>query len=964
MTEAGEPERAINQHGAPPIAPAHVHLDAKTRHVSDEKSCFRVAEGSLDIFVALVSAAGPETPQSHLIRLEAGDLLLHLPDDSNSAFRLRVIAVGAPHATLSSVLPSEIINDAALARWIAQLAGLLGSDDHDFDLSMLRHSNEVQLSPAERWRGLPRSLSWASITRGEGRLMGCDPSYRPGAPPAPLTAGMWIEAGDHGCTISISEPPDHGELWPAIDHLTRCAANCIRTQLAAISQIEIARLAERKSLTATMGQAALGNLAALVSGSSGPQHLSAACEESGLVKVCRLVAREIQATISDAPVLSASDSDIRGVVEFARANRLRVRHTLLRERWWKGDVGPLIAWYGEGREPVGLIRSKGHYTLFEGRTERRRSLTPALASELALDAVVLYPGLPARSLKPRDLLGFALPRRKGDIARLIASAGLIGLLSLATPLITEALVNSAIPRTEFDQLTFCAIALAMTALAMACTQAVQALGVLRIEALIDLRLQTGLIDRLLRLPTAAFRLSNVGDLANRALGIDAARRVLTGHTLASLFAGLFCWFGVGLMFYYDVKLAAVALILTVLRGLFILSASTIRVYYENRYRETAGKTEGLVLQLIAGIGKLRVSAATTRALAVWAKHFAKQKGAFLSSQRVANVLGAVEAAFPVLATLVIFAFMWNSQSSLLLNLGAFLAFFAAFGQTMAYVGTFATGLSVSLLAVPLLSRISPLTRAEAEVSEGRKPPGRLSGAVELSGVTFRYMPGGAPILENIRLRIAAGEYVAIVGPSGSGKSSLFRLLLGFELPEAGAIFYDGKALNTLDVTAVRAQIGAVLQTAQLTTGSVYDNICGGVQLPLEQAWEAAQLVGLEEDIKAMPMGMHTVIAEGINTFSGGQRQRIILARAMARHPRILLLDEATSALDNKAQAVVQNTLRGLDVTRVVIAHRLTTVREADRIVVLAGGKIVQEGTYSELMEARGLFSDFARRQLA
>jgi ABC-type bacteriocin/lantibiotic exporter with double-glycine peptidase domain len=328
------------------------------------------------------------------------------------------------------------------------------------------------------------------------------------------------------------------------------------------------------------------------------------------------------------------------------------------------------------------------------------------------------------------------------------------------------------------------------------------------------------------------------------------------------------------------------------------------------------------------------------------------------------MLATIEAAFPILATLVIFAIMWGSQSHLLLNLGGFLAFFAAFGQTMAYVGTFAVGLSASLVAVPLLYRVRPLTKVETEVSGDRKSPGRLSGSLELSGVTFRYVPGGAPVLDNIALRIAAGEYVAIVGPSGSGKSSLFRLLLGFELPESGAIFYDGKALSTLDVTAIRAQIGTVLQSGQLRTGSVYDNICGGVQLPTERVWEAARLVGLEEDIKAMPMGMHTVIAEGISTFSGGQRQRIILARALAREPRILLLDEATSALDNRAQAIVQDTLRELDVTRVVIAHRLTTVRDADRIVVLSAGKIVQEGTYSELLEAKGLFSDFARRQLA
>ena len=230
-----------------------------------------------------------------------------------------------------------------------------------------------------------------------------------------------------------------------------------------------------------------------------------------------------------------------------------------------------------------------------------------------------------------------------------------------------------------------------------------------------------------------------------------------------------------------------------------------------------------------------------------------------------------------------------------------------------------------------------------EVSEDRKPPGELSGAVEFSRLTFRYGPGGPPVLDNVSLRIAQGEYVAIVGPSGSGKSSLFRLLLGFERPESGAVFLDGKALDTLDISAVRRQLGVVLQNGKLATGSLYDNICGGVQLPLEQAWEAARLAGLDTDIKNMPMGMHTVIAEGVNTLSGGQRQRIMIARAIARRPRILLFDEATSSLDNQSQAIVSASLGNLNVTRIVIAHRLSTVRQADRIIVLVDGKVVKTG---------------------
>jgi ABC-type bacteriocin/lantibiotic exporter with double-glycine peptidase domain len=298
-----------------------------------------------------------------------------------------------------------------------------------------------------------------------------------------------------------------------------------------------------------------------------------------------------------------------------------------------------------------------------------------------------------------------------------------------------------------------------------------------------------------------------------------------------------------------------------------------------------------------------------------------------------------------------------------LNLGAFLGFLAAFGQTMAGIGLWANGVSASLVAIPHIIRIQPLVAAAAEIADDRKPPGELTGAVELSRVTFRYITGGPPVVDNISLRIAPGEYVAIVGPSGSGKSTLFRMLLGFEKPESGAVFFDGKALDTLDVSAVRRQLGVVLQNGKLATGSIYENICGGLPLPLDQAWAAARMAGLDADIKKMPMGMHTTIAEGINTLSGGQRQRIMIARAVARRPRILLFDEATSSLDNRSQSIVSDSLGALNVTRIVIAHRLSTVREADRIVVMAEGRIVQSGTFAELSETKGIFADFAQRQL-
>jgi ABC-type bacteriocin/lantibiotic exporter with double-glycine peptidase domain len=352
-----------------------------------------------------------------------------------------------------------------------------------------------------------------------------------------------------------------------------------------------------------------------------------------------------------------------------------------------------------------------------------------------------------------------------------------------------------------------------------------------------------------------------------------------------------------------------------------------------------------------------------RGLAVWAKQFAAQKRHFTASRRAANLLGVFEAAFPTVATLIIFAVAHESGSTLKGNLGAFLGFFAAFGQAIASVGTLATALSESLSVIPYLSRLQPLMSSAAEISDDRRTVGKLSGGIELSRVSFRYLLGGPPVLDNVSFSVSPGEYVAIVGPSGSGKSTIFRMLLGFENPQSGAVFFDGKALETLDVSAVRRQMGVVLQDGKLVTGSIYDNICGGMPLPMEQAWEAARLAGLEADIQAMPMGLHTLVAEGVSTMSGGQQQRLMIARAIVRRPRIVLLDEATSALDNRTQAIVSVSLGSLNITRIVIAHRLSTVREADRIIVLFEGRIVQSGTYAELSATPGVFADIARRQL-
>lgn len=943
-------------------APERLTLDGRRPQLLDHHDhILQVVAGHVDLFAVGVVDGKVETARRHLFRVESGEIIADLCDFVGPS-HTQVIAVGGAGAEALVVRRTDCNNDALVEAWITKLSKVIAGPNPSWEIREATNLIAAEMVPGERRRGPARNVVWVSVQAGTAQLMGHEPAYQPGSPPVPLASGMWIAAAQPACTLGDGGRPTGLLLWDALDHFHRCAMACIQDWLKSSTDHERYRLDRRTELTTSQAFDLFDRLSAIIIQRS--NHVETLADLSDpLLAACRAVAEGIQIAIVRPPGRSPALQAFADVVEIARASRVRVRRTLLRGDWWNQDVGPLVAWHGGARDPVALVRVSGRYTMIGPKTAMRRQVDRPLAMELDPEAVTFYPTLPSSSLKLRDLLSFSIHHARGNVARIAMAVVIMGLLSLVTPLIIHALVDSVIPRTELDQLTFCALALAVTATAMAGVQMMESTAMLRLEGLIDWRLQAAVIDRLLRLPASLFREYTVGDFVARALGIDAVRRIFTGQTLRSLMAGLFCWFSILLMVIYDPNLALIALALTLVRAVLIIGTSVLRLFHETRQFNLQGKVEGLVLQLLAGIGKLRVAAATVRALAVWSRQFAAQKRHFIASQRAANALALFEISFPTIATLILFAAASTTGSSLTHNLGAFLAFLAAFGQAMAGIGSWANGVSSSLVAIPHITRIRPLISAAAEISDDRKPPGELTGAVELSRVTFRYVSGGPPVIDNISLRIAPGEYVAIVGPSGSGKSSLFRLLLGFEKPESGAVFFDGKALDTLDISAVRRQLGVVLQNGKLATGSLYENICGGLQLPLEQAWDAARMAGLDADIKTMPMGMHTAIAEGVNTLSGGQRQRIMIARAIARRPRILLFDEATSSLDNRSQAIVSDSLGALNVTRIVIAHRLSTVREADRIVVIVEGKIVQTGTFTELNNTKGVFADFARRQL-
>jgi ATP-binding cassette subfamily C protein len=546
---------------------------------------------------------------------------------------------------------------------------------------------------------------------------------------------------------------------------------------------------------------------------------------------------------------------------------------------------------------------------------------------------------------------------------MITMGVLAGILGLCTPIATQILFDTAIPGAQRNLLLQIAAGLLIAAVATLSFQVSREVAMLRLSGKMDAEIQAAVIGRILELPATFFRQYTAGDLAVRALGIGMIREIVSRVALTTIMSAFTSVFSFALLFYYDVKLGLIGTGLLLLLVAIIAISSYVQVFHQRTLTELSGRISGTVLQLINGMAKLRVAGAESRAWAYWASSFAQQRQATFRARTAANALAVVTAAFPVVATLVIFAVVMLVLDPMP-SVGTFMGFTTAFTQLVTATIAIATAFATIVQVVPMYERTQPILRALPEVDEAKADPGELSGAIELNHVSFRYAENGPLVLDDISLQIRPGELVALVGPSGSGKSTLLRLLLGFDAPESGTILYDGRDLASLNIRAVRRQIGSVLQNGRVMSGSIFSNIVGSAPLTLDDANEAARMAGLDEDIRQMPMGMQTVISEGGGTLSGGQRQRLMIARAVVHKPRILYFDEATSALDNRTQETVTRSLTALAATRVVIAHRLSTIVGADRIYVVQRGCIVESGNYRELMQRRGLFSELARRQIA
>ncbi|MBO9540118.1 NHLP bacteriocin export ABC transporter permease/ATPase subunit [bacterium] len=654
----------------------------------------------------------------------------------------------------------------------------------------------------------------------------------------------------------------------------------------------------------------------------------------------------------------------------ARASRFRTRRVLLRGDWWNRDNGPLLAWSADGERPLALLpRTAGGYDCFDPAADERYSVTAEVVSGFGAHATMFYRPLPDTAVKAFDLLRLGMLASRRDMPVVILMAGIVALLGLVTPQATAFLIDHVIPDAQRSLITQVGLALGALALTQALFQLVQNVALLRAETLAESATEAAVWDRLLKLKLTFFRQYAAGELASRMSAIDQIRQLLTGSTVQALLAGVFSLASLVQLFGFNQKMALVALgvavvsvAVTTLSGALVLRAT-------RAIMQEGGKILGLVVGLIGGVAKIRTAGAESRAFAQWAKTYSGLTGLNFRAQRLQDRLSLFDELLPIASTLILFnGFGLMAKAAAAdpgqgaVTAGTFIAFNAAFGSFVAGLTGIGSSVTSLMQVVSLWERAKPILEALPEVGPDKVDPGRLSGRIAFEHVSFRYTPEAPHVLRDVSLALNPGEFVALVGPSGSGKSSLFRLLLGFEEYESGKIALDGQDLRGLDLPAVRRQMGVVLQHGRLMAASIFENIANGALITQDEAWEAARNAGFADDVTAMPMGMHTVVSEGGGNLSGGQRQRLLIARALALKPRILLFDEATSALDSRTQAIVSESLERMNVTRLVIAHRLSTIRQADRIYVLEGGQVVQEGTFEALMAEEGMFSRLMTRQ--
>ncbi len=673
---------------------------------------------------------------------------------------------------------------------------------------------------------------------------------------------------------------------------------------------------------------------------------------SGLLKYFGLKEREVPANIRG----------LRDRLDFLLSpTGILYREVILSKGWHTDAMGPMITSLKEGGTVITILPSEmGGYEYVDPRTGARIRINAKEEKKISDEALCFYRPLPMRELKLKDLLRYMMScLTVRDLVSFGVAALAITLVGMLMPKLNQVLMGTVVSSGSMQLLYAVMSFLLFATIGSSLLMIIRTMLLSRIREKLNVNVSAATMMRILSMPASFLKQYSAGELNQYINYMDTLCNTVVDSLFSTAITGVFSLVYLTQIFAFAPSLVWPSLIITLLTlGISLLSAM-VQMRIDAEKMVLTAKERGLVYSLITGIQKIRLSGSENRAFAKWSQAYAQSAALTFNPPAIIVLSGVITTAITLIGTAVMYFIAVKSKVSV--------ADYYAFNTAYAYISSaFASLTAMALSAAsikPVINLIKPLLAATPESSSSKESVTRLSGNIEISHMTFGYDPESKPLFDDFSLTIPARQYVAIVGKSGCGKSTLVRLLLGFEKPSRGVINYDKKDLQQLDVRSLRRQIGVVMQDGHLFSGSIFDNIViSAPTLKLQDAWDAAEIAGIAEDIRDMPMGMNTLLQEGGGTISGGQRQRLMIARAIAPKPRILIFDEATSALDNITQKKVSDALDKMKCTRIVIAHRLSTIRHCDRILVIDDGKIAEDGTYEELIARNGIFAELVERQ--
>lgn len=658
---------------------------------------------------------------------------------------------------------------------------------------------------------------------------------------------------------------------------------------------------------------------------------------------------------------SCSDSLLENVDFQCRANEISYREVTLDKGWSSCAVGAMLLRYKEDGTYVAAIPGRVYgYTFYDEKRGRRVRINARNEELFEKDALTFYNSLPLRSISLVDLVKYGLStwNISDCIVPILMMVVLTGLGIIVTR-ITNFVFADVIEIGKMRLLVSSVIFLLCINISSQIITSVNGLIGMRGMTKMSKGVEAAVMMRVLSLPTGFFKEYSSGEVLQRTQYLSDLCDTIVSMLFSTCLSSVFSLCYITQINKYAPELVIPSIFVTVATVVISVLSTLIQIKISKAQMELSAKERGMSFAMIRGIQKIKLAGAEKRAFARWASLYAKEAQLTYNPPTFLKINKVITTAITLLGNIVVYYYALNSDIST--------ADYYTFNTAYAYLsGAFVSlaGIALQVAGIkPICEMVKPILEAVPECSEKREMVGNFSGSIDISNVTFRYNKEMPLVLDNFSLRIKSGQYIAIVGKTGCGKSTLVRLLLGFEKAERGTIYYDGKDIDSIDLRSLRSNIGVVMQNGKLFQGDIYSNIIiSSPDSTLDDAWEAAKIAQLDKDIEMMPMGMNTLISEGQGGISGGQKQRLMIARAVASKPKILIFDEATSALDNITQRHVSEALDSLKCTRIVIAHRLSTIKHCDRIVYVENGHITEDGTYDELMSKNGAFAELVRRQ--